>query len=90
MDLFRRRFTPNGDGLNDVLIVIEEFVKELNFFRVYNRWGKLLFETSNLQEGWDGTFNGKIQELDTYIYHIDLILKTENPLTIRGPVLLFR
>jgi gliding motility-associated-like protein len=83
-------FTPNGDGLNDVLIVIEEFVKELNFFRVYNRWGKLLFETSNLQEGWDGTFNGKIQELDTYIYHIDLILKTENPLTIRGPVLLFR
>jgi gliding motility-associated-like protein len=83
-------FTPNGDGLNDVLLVIDEFVKELNFFRVYNRWGKLLFETSNLQEGWDGTFNGKMQELDTYIYHIDLILKTENPLTIRGPVLLFR
>jgi gliding motility-associated-like protein len=40
----------------------------LNFFRVYDRKGRLLFQTSNVGDGWDGTVNGTLQPLDTYVW----------------------
>lgn len=51
-------FTPNGDGLNDLLRPTLMGIKELHYFRVYNRWGQLLFETKANGAGWDGTING--------------------------------
>jgi gliding motility-associated-like protein len=51
-------FTPNNDGLNDLLRPTLMGMKELLFFRVYNRWGKLLFETKTNGSGWDGRLNG--------------------------------
>jgi gliding motility-associated-like protein len=54
-------FTPNGDGLNDFLRPIVMGIKEIKYFRVFNRWGQLLFETKTDRPGWDGTIGGILQ-----------------------------
>ncbi|MCI5056162.1 MAG: gliding motility-associated C-terminal domain-containing protein, partial [Flavobacteriales bacterium] len=60
-------FTPNNDGKNDVVYVRGWGIKELTEFKIYNRWGELVYENpGNLMEGWDGTYKGKIQNPDTY------------------------
>jgi len=61
-------FTPNGDGNNDVLRPILLGMKSLRYFRVYNRWGNLLFSTSDISKGWDGTYGGKPQDPATYVW----------------------
>lgn len=65
-------FTPNGDGINDVIYADGWGILDLIYLRIYNRWGQLLFETSELSEGWDGTFEGKAQNMDTYIYQVSV------------------
>jgi gliding motility-associated-like protein len=64
-------FTPNGDGQNDILMPNLVGVKQLRFFRIFNRWGKMLFETTNIGVGWDGKYNGVLQPLDTYTWAIE-------------------
>ena len=62
-------FTPNGDGLNDVIKVIHNStIFSLNYFKIYNRAGKLIFETKNIEEGWDGKLNGSVAESDAYYW----------------------
>lgn len=51
-------FTPNNDGKNDVLRPVTMGIKELKYFKVFNRWGQLLFETRNQNQGWDGRIRG--------------------------------
>ena len=51
-------FTPNNDGRNDLLRPVLMGIKQLRYFRVYNRWGQLLFETKTSGKGWDGKLNG--------------------------------
>lgn len=60
-------FTPNGDGINDVLHVKTQGVKELNF-RIYDRWGNLVFESNHVDDGWDGTIRGRNANPGVYIY----------------------
>lgn len=61
-------FTPNGDGRNDILTVKKiSAVSELDF-KIFNRFGNLVFQTSNLNAGWDGTFMGEPAEIGTYFY----------------------
>ena len=61
-------FTPNGDGKNDILRPITIGISQLHYFRVYNRWGQLVFSTTELGRGWDGMFNGAQQPANTYIF----------------------
>lgn len=61
-------FTPNGDGRNDVLRPALFGMRELLYFRVYNRWGQLLYETHTPNQGWDGTINGKKQGTQTVVW----------------------
>lgn len=61
-------FTPNGDGLNDVLKPLLSGISSFDYFRIYNRLGQLVFSTSQINTGWDGTFNGAAQPSDTYVY----------------------
>jgi gliding motility-associated-like protein len=61
-------FTPNGDGHNDWLDVFLIGIGKLKFFRVFNRWGQLLFETNDPRQLWDGTFHGKKQPAETYVW----------------------
>jgi len=61
-------FTPNGDGLNDVLRPIAVGIDHIEYFRVYNRWGQLVFSTTVNGEGWDGSIGGKPQTTNTYAW----------------------
>lgn len=61
-------FTPNGDGKNDRIYVDGWGIKDLLEFKIYNRWGQLVYEGTELEEGWDGKFEGKDQNIDTYTY----------------------
>jgi len=61
-------FTPNGDGKNDILKPIPVGITELQYFRIYNRWGQLLFSTSQQGIGWDGRYNGIPQGSGTYVF----------------------
>lgn len=61
-------FTPNGDGLNDDLKPILIGMKSLAYFKIYNRWGQMVFSTSDINHGWDGKFGGKGQDPATYVW----------------------
>jgi gliding motility-associated-like protein len=71
-DLFvPKAWSPNFDGHNDRLYPLTVCIKELNYFRVFNRWGQLMFETNIIGQGWDGMFNGKPQVMDTYTWTVE-------------------
>lgn len=63
-------FSPNGDGENEKLYVRGTGVQEI-YFKVYNRWGAVVFETNNISLGWDGKYKGKEQEIDTYAWTLE-------------------
>ena len=63
-----KAFTPNGDGHNDFLQPVLLNVLELKYFRVFDRWGKIVFETNDLNKSWDGTYKGIKQPMDTYTW----------------------
>jgi len=67
-------FTPNGDSRNDELYVINEGPVNLNYFRVYNRWGQLVFEGTNVGPGfgWDGTYKGEPQPSGVYTWVVSI------------------
>ena len=64
-------FTPNKDGLNDFLRPIIRGIKEIKYFRIFNRWGQLLFETKTNQQGWDGTISGIPQRGQVVVWMIE-------------------
>ena len=64
-------FTSNGDGVNDVIKPIAPGIVKLRCFKVFNRWGNLIFETTDLNKGWDGKYKGAIQPADTYLWLVE-------------------
>ena len=62
-------FTPNNDNTNDIFKAEGQLFIEFEL-KLYNRWGQLLFETTDISQGWDGKFNGKRSPVGTYIYHL--------------------
>ncbi|RYE12972.1 MAG: gliding motility-associated C-terminal domain-containing protein, partial [Sphingobacteriales bacterium] len=61
-------FTPNGDGMNDDFKPILLGMKSLAYFRVYNRFGELMFSTTQVDHGWDGIYKGKPQDTATFVW----------------------
>ena len=83
-------FTPNGDNVNEVFRVVPVGMKKLNYFRIYNRFGQLVFSTSRQNEGWDGTYEGKPQSPDVYVWIAEGIDFQDNKIFKRGIVTLIR
>ncbi len=83
-------FTPNRDGLNDAIKPI--VVCNFNFERMmlYNRWGELVYSTNDISNGWDGTYNGKTQDLGTYQYMITGKNDTGSDIMFKGNFVLVR
>lgn len=63
-------FTPNADGTNDIFKPITIGITQLQYFRIYNRWGQLLYSTSEQGMGWDGSYQGLKQVSGTYVYMV--------------------
>jgi len=72
-------FTPNGDGLNDVIRPVLAGIRQLDYFRVFNRYGQLVFETKEQGKGWNGNIQGNNQGTNAFVYQcqaIDYLGKT--------------
>jgi gliding motility-associated-like protein len=82
-------FSPNQDGQNDKLYVRGPFIESF-VFRVYDRWGELVWETTNLSDGWDGTFRGKLLDPDVYDYYLQATCVGGLENIIKGNVTLIR
>ena len=63
-------FTPNGDGLNDILAPIPVGIDKFIYFKLYNRYGELVFSTTEVGKGWNGIFKGKSQGNESYVWHV--------------------
>ena len=86
-----KAFTPNGDNLNDILkIEYGAGIKTFHFMKIYNRWGNLVFQTTNLTQGWDGNVNGVPQEMDAYTYFISYVTYKDEPVSKTGSFILLR
>jgi gliding motility-associated-like protein len=83
-------FTPNGDGKNDKFIPFPVGIKGMNYFRVFNRWGQIIFSTSNLYDGWDGRINGIEQSTGTYVWTLQGLTLDNRVITKKGTVTLIR
>jgi len=66
-------FTPDNDGVNDLLRPMIIGIKQVNYFRVYNRWGQLMYEMKADRPGWDGMLKGVRQEMQTYVWVVEAV-----------------
>jgi gliding motility-associated-like protein len=66
-------FSPNNDGMNDIVRVLGEGIESMHF-KIYNRYGQLVFETTNQEEGWDGIFNGQRMNQGVFAYTLEYTL----------------
>jgi gliding motility-associated-like protein len=83
-------FTPNGDGLNDYLKPIAVGIERIEYFRVYNRWGQLVFSTTVNEHGWDGRIGGKPQTTNTFVWMVKAIDFTGKSVFQKGTSTLIR
>ncbi len=88
-------FTPNGDGNNDIFYPRGIGVSNILSFRIYNRWGQLLFERTNIQindasNAWNGSYLGGAPRPDVYVWVLDAICETGEPINMKGDVTIIR
>lgn len=83
-------FTPNKDGINDNFNFTGAGIQTLEYFRIYNRNGKLIFNTNSFGQGWDGTLNGYPQSSGTYVWALQAIDYLGNRIQKKGWFVLIR
>ena len=85
-------FTPNGDGVNDEFFPVGDKISADNYsFKVFNRWGEMVFSTNEFGTGWDGKYQNNQVSTDAYVWKIDLVdATTGDPKSFNGYVLLTR
>lgn len=88
-------FSPNGDGQNEVFFPRGRGLKSIKAFKIFNRWGEVVFERSNIQlndelNGWDGKVKGKEVNTDVFVYFMEGVCDSGEPLIWKGDVTLMR
>lgn len=84
-------FTPNGDGKNDLLYPLNAIKADNLNFKVYDRWGQLIFQTTNWKHGWDGTFKGTPQPSGVYVWFLTFVDRgTKQTRQMKGTAALIR
>jgi gliding motility-associated-like protein len=88
-------FTPDGDGRNDILMVRGKGIKTVKSFRVFNRWGQVVFERNNFPPndktfGWNGLINGNPASPDVYVYTCEVVCENDVPYTYKGNVAILK
>lgn len=88
-------FTPNNDGHNDKLFPQGSGISKIRIFRVYNRWGQLMYEVNNVPPndarfGWDGSFKGEVLNSDVFVFYILGQCETGETQELKGDVTLIR
>jgi gliding motility-associated-like protein len=84
-------FSPDGNGVNDIFRITKWLnILSLETFEIYNRWGEMVFSTSDINAGWDGTFNGREQPLSVYSWIVKARDYEGNDVVKTGNVTLLR
>jgi gliding motility-associated-like protein len=83
-------FTPNGDGKNDIIRPVAVGISKLEYFRIYNRWGQLVFSTSINGQGWNGKIKGKDQSSNVYVWIVKGVDFTGKEIIAKGTVTLIK
>ena len=82
-------FTPNGDGSNDFVRVRGFGIIKMDW-RIYNRWGALVFESNTQTQGWDGKYKGQLQPQEVYVYVLDISFSDGTKYRKKGDITLLR
>jgi gliding motility-associated-like protein len=82
-------FTPNGDGINDKVFVRGFGISKMTW-RIYNRWGEMVFETIDKTQGWDGTYKGSVQPKEVYHYVLAVEYSDKTKYEKKGDITLLR
>ncbi len=80
-------FTPNGSGTNDMLCVRSNFVQSMEL-HIYNRWGEKVFSSTDINNCWDGTFNGKVLSPDVFGYYLNVTCPNDKMYFKKGNITL--
>ncbi len=88
-------FSPDGDGINDKLIIQGRGIKMIKSFRVFSRWGEIVFAKENFlpgdsSSGWDGTVRGKAATPDIFVYICEVLCEKGLPATFKGNVAILK
>ncbi len=81
--------TPNGDGVNDGVTVKGFGIQKMNW-RIYNRWGTLIFQTTSQYQPWDGRYKGVVQPQEVYVYVLDVTFTDGTNYRKKGDITLLR
>ncbi len=82
-------FSPNGDGLNDIFYLKGKGIYE-SLLQVFDRWGAMIFESADINSGWDGTYKGSEVEIGTYAWKVLVKNKTGKTKSLAGHINLIR
>jgi gliding motility-associated-like protein len=85
-----KAFTPNRNGVNDLLRPITVNIPLINYFKIYNRWGQLVFETRTQGDGWNGLYKGAAQPTETYTWIFEGKDSDGNLIKANGKTILIR
>jgi len=85
-----KAFTPNNNNTNDKLSPKFINVKQFRYFKVYNRWGQMVYQTTLLGEGWEGTFKGVRQPMETYSWILECVDNNGKTIRTSGKTVLIR
>jgi gliding motility-associated-like protein len=84
-------FTPNNDGLNDTFSPHNALKADNLQFKVYNRWGQLVFQSGTWRDKWDGRINGELQTTGVYVWMLNYTHRdTKKQVFQKGTVTLIR
>lgn len=82
-------FTPNGDGKNDIVYVRGINIRSMKFY-VYDQWGELIYSSTNMTGGWDGTYKGSKEPMGVYIYYVEATMNDGTQVNKKGSITLLR
>jgi len=83
-------FTPNGDGLNDVITPYIVGMKSLKGFSIFNRWGNRVFYTTKYGESWDGKYGGTVQPVGVFAWILEYYATDDKLVTAKGTITIIR
>ena len=83
-------FSPNNNNANDQLRPLLYNIDQLKYFKVFNRWGQLVFQTQTLGAGWDGKINGQLQPTETYTWIVECVDRDGKIIRQSGRTILIR
>ncbi|MGE0561663.1 MAG: gliding motility-associated C-terminal domain-containing protein [Flavobacteriales bacterium] len=82
-------FSPNGDGVNDCLSVYNNCIESMDF-KVFSRWGEVVYQSIDVNDCWDGSFKGTPLNTAVFVYKLDAVLLNGEEVKLKGNVSLIK